>query len=336
MIRSAVATLTLWYLGLIMILSIGFSVILYHISSDEINRSLRRQGAYISISLLPREFSTIQEFRAGQLAEEQGRLKQNLLMFNIATLLAGGAASYLLARRTLAPIEESIERQSRFTADASHELRTPLTAMQTEIEVALRNNSLSTDEARQLLQSNLEEVAKLRALSDGLLKLAQQEDKDFSKEIIDLAKVVKESHKRLVRAAKQKNIIIEISTTSAKVKGDFESLVELVVILLDNAIKYSPTGSKIEITETSHGKTALVSIRDYGVGIEPSDITHIFDRFYRAETSRSKLQSEGYGLGLSIAKKIAELHSGVIDVKSSIEKGSTFVLKLPLTSPPSF
>lgn len=332
MIRSAVTKLTLWYLGLIMVLSIGFSVVLYHLSSGELNRGLRRQGAYININRLPSGFDTIQQFRADQLTEEQGRLKQNLLLFNLATFLAGGAASYFLARRTLQPIEESFDRQSRFTADASHELRTPLTAMQTEIEVALRNGNLGKVEAKQLLQSNLEEVAKLRALSDGLLKLAQQEDKDFPDEPVDVSSVIAEAKKRLARAAENKKISIDITTASATVRGDFESLVELVVILLDNAIKYSPDGSKVDIQQIAHGKAALITVRDEGVGIKASDLVHIFDRFYRADTSRSKNQTQGYGLGLSIAKKIVDVHGGTIEVKSSPDKGSSFIVRLPLVA----
>jgi two-component system OmpR family sensor kinase len=132
-------------------------------------------------------------------------LKVILISFNILVLFSAERASYVLARRTLEPIEQSLDAQKRFTSDASHELRTPLTAMQAEIEVALRDSKLSKQEAVELLQSNLEEVEKLRRLSDGLLNLAQHQ-KPAHFPAISLKPAVEEALKRVEKSAKsQKN-----------------------------------------------------------------------------------------------------------------------------------
>jgi two-component system, OmpR family, sensor histidine kinase CiaH len=330
-IRSAVVQLTLWYLVLIMVLSIGFSLVLYHLSGNEIYHGLRRQGIYLNSRLLPSRFDNVHDFRQYQLELELGHLRSNLFLFNLAALAFGAAASYALARRTLQPIEEAMNRQSRFTADASHELRTPLTAMQTEIEVALRDPALTKQQAKELLSSNLEEVAKLRTLSDGLLRLAQQDGKNMTKELVDLEGVVKEACERVARAVKAKGVDLDLKLSKVVVRGDKQSLIELVSILLDNAIKYSPEGGNVFAGVKRIGKQAVITISDEGLGIEASDLPHIFDRFYRADLSRSKTQVEGYGLGLSIAQQIIDLHQGTIEVKSTPGKGSSFIIKLPAT-----
>src|SRR3989344_196465 len=160
MFRSAPAKLTAGYLAIIMALSIGFSVALYHISSNELARSAQLPVDLYSVVFGPDNTTDINNLRLDQLEKDRSRLKLNLLLFNITVLVIGGGVSYILARRTLVPIEEALEMQKRFTGDASHELRTPLTALQTEIEVALRSHSLTKAETVDILKSNLEEVTK--------------------------------------------------------------------------------------------------------------------------------------------------------------------------------
>lgn len=331
MIRSATAKLTLWYLAIIMALSIGFSFFLYRLSTAELNRGLRRQNSFFAqprpgFPTLPPSF---ENFRVKQLEEGRQHLLDDLVIFNLTTLLLGGAASYALARRTLHPIEDALEAQSRFTADASHELRTPLTAMQTEIEVALRNTSLNKQQAKNLLKSNLEEVAKLKALSDALLRLASQNGHDGSSQA-NIESAIDQALARVEQQAKARSITINPSASPLVVAGDENSLSELLVILLDNAIKYSQPASKITVSAERHGKFAHLTVTDKGHGIKASDLPHIFDRFYRSDPSRSKDKIEGYGLGLSIAQKIVDLHNGSIEVKSTAGKGSQFTVKLPL------
>lgn len=331
MLRSAVLRLTLSYLAIIMLLSIIFSVVLYDISSGELDRGFRHQSPYYGAMAPPPGLPGFAEFRREQLVEGQSHLRTDLIAFNLGVLLLGGMASFVLARRTLKPIEEAMEAQSRFTADASHELRTPLTAMQSEIEVALRDSGLTKQTARELLESNLEEVGKLRALSDGLLRLASIDAGDLPTEPVWLDKAVDEALQRLTRVAKTKRITIENKVEHTAVAGDPASIAELLIILLDNAIKYSEKGGSVAVGTKVHAKQIYLSVTDKGHGIAASELPHIFDRFYRSDPARSKERVDGYGLGLSIAKQIAQLHKGAIDVTSTVGKGTTFTVKLPKT-----
>jgi signal transduction histidine kinase len=330
-IRSVVLKLTLWYLLIIMIISVAFSVVLYQISSQQLNDSLRHQEAnyfnqfdQFGPTLAPQ----IDQIRIDQLSRSRNSLKDNLVLFNLATLLVGGAASFLLARRTLKPIAEAMDSQSRFTSDASHELRTPLTVMQTEIEVALRKGSLTAAETKELLSSNLEEIANLKKLSEGLLHLARTNGKEALDGTASLEKVIAEGVKRTQGLAAGKKIEIKNQTSEISLRGDEQSLTELAVILIENAVKYSNSGTTITLASKVQGNSAQFSVADEGHGIKASDMPHIFERFFRADPSRSRDKVEGYGLGLSIAKKIAEVHGGTIEVKSSPGKGSTFIVKL--------
>jgi len=330
MFHSAAIKLTGWYLIIIMALSIGCSLTIYHFSSDELARDNRRQAFFLNNNLPGPAFQNFAQLRATQLSDSRGHLKTNLIAFNFLVLAGGGIASYALARRTLQPIEESHEAQKRFAADASHELRTPLTAMQTEIEVALRNPKLTKQQATNHLRSNLEEVAKLKTLSEGLLKLASQESKAHLDQVVNLKDVVRDATDRLSKVAKAKQVNITAEIADINVWGDQPSLGDLAAILLDNAIKYSAPKSKILIKTGVEAKSGYLQIVDSGVGIEAANLPRIFDRFYRADTSRSKDGANGYGLGLALAKKIADMHHGSIEVESTPGRGSAFTLHLPL------
>jgi two-component system sensor histidine kinase CiaH len=238
--------------------------------------------------------------------------------------------SYYLARRTLQPIEENMESQAQFVSDASHELRTPLTAMQTMNEVALRRSKLPEADSRDLITKNLEEVVKLRALTDGLLKLARHDDSAIQHTTISLQDIASEAMNRVIILAQPKDITVDDEIADIKVLGDSASLAQAVVILLDNAVKYSPAGTTIHLTSDRRGKLGQLHVRDEGPGIRPYDLRKIFDRFYRADQSRSRHIVEGHGIGLSLAKKIMQQHGGDITAASTVGKGSTFTLKIPL------
>lgn len=341
MIKSAAFKLTLWYLGIIMVLSSLFSVALYRESYNQMAENVDHQRMQIKRLPLPDVLEQRRSEFLGilddQLDDDRRRLQLRLIILNLGTILIGGGAAYLLARRTLRPIQESMEAQGRFTADASHELRTPLTAMRTEIEVALRDKSLDANEARELLASNLEEIAKLEALSAGLLRLARSGDRlDAAAVTIVSAKdIIGEAVKRFEAAADAKKVKIEVKVGDETVEGDRESLMELVAILTDNAIKYGPKSGTVIITSLAAGGNWRLTVADEGEGIDPTDLPHIFDRFYRADRSRTKSgQITGYGLGLSIAKRIANLHRGAIAVDSQLGKGTIFKVKIPTAYAP--
>jgi len=337
MFQSATIKLTAWYLALMMGLSLAFSVVLYNSSAETLiaaynhQRTAIRQQLYTSLGFKPTP-GDVDELRDTEISAGQQQLLANLTLANIGVLIVGGVASFYLARRTLRPLEETLEAQARFTADASHELRTPLTAMQTEIEVSLRDKGLSVAEARELLESNLEEVMKLQALSNALLTLANQDKGNFELKRVQTGAVLKEAIARAQKVADLKKITIQNKAEDLQVVGSQDSLVQLFAILLDNAVKYSPAESVITLSTSAKGGNAHISVADKGHGIKAEDLPHIFDRLYRADQSRTKQKVEGYGLGLSIAKKIVELHKGAIDVSTKVDHGSTFTVRIPLAA----
>lgn len=327
MFHSATLKLTAWYLIVIMLISITFSGIIFQISSIELNRGFPPNGPGSTQNLIiDREaFERIRQERA---AEGQSSLVVNLVILNIVTLLAGGVASYFLARRTLLPIKNAMDAQARFTSDASHELRTPLAAIYAENEVALRKKELPAKRMRSLLESNMEEVDKLRKLSDRLLELSTEKTIPLSE--ISLEDVGIEAITRVVDRAQAKDIVVENALQPLTVRGNLENISDLMVILIDNAVKYSSPKTTIRLLSAQDAKSVTVSVRDEGKGISEEDKAKIFDRFYRADVSRNQDEVSGYGLGLSIAQRIAAAHGTRITVESTVGKGSTFSFKLPL------
>jgi signal transduction histidine kinase len=313
------------YLAIIMAMSIVFSIILYNVSSHELDRGLRRPPAQHVRGVLLNEFDSLRE---AQLEASRSALKRRLVAFNVGTLLLGAALSYLLARAALRPIEESVDAQNRFTSDASHELRTPLTAMRSEIEVALRDKKLTNKDAREVLESNLEEITKLEALTSGLLQLAKQENIRELFQNVSLDEIVQSAISSTQTKAQEKNISIDYKPAKLTLQGERTSLTQLLVILLDNAIKYSPEKGSVTINTQAHQHHVQISVKDYGTGIHASDLPHVFERFYRSDRARNKQSTNGYGLGLAIAKQIVETHGGTIDIKSTAGKGTTAVITL--------
>lgn len=323
----------MWYLAIIMTISLLFSVVIYSTSERELQQSFHRELVFYQLGggfRVNTDEGPMMTTPQAIFDQSTSHIKLNLLIINAGILVLAGGASYMLARRTLTPIEAALEAQGRFAADASHELRTPLTAMKSEIEVALRGKELPVAEARELLKSNLEEIAKLEALSAGLLKLAQKDGQTVAKNPVSLTEVAAAAVTRLGTSAKKGGVTIDNRVKELTIAGDSESIVELLVILLDNAVKYSPAGTAVKLDSSVHGHWAHVTVTDKGQGIAATDIPHIFERFYRADTSRSKHKVEGYGLGLSIAKQITDLHEGSIEVASRPSNGSVFTIKLPL------
>jgi signal transduction histidine kinase len=323
------------YLAIIFAISMFFSITIYQLSVQELDRGLRGPRGGIERSL---GMGFTQDIRDNLIAERdqayrlaKERVLNRLIITNIIILIGGGFLSYYLALRTLKPIEEAQESQNRFTADASHELRTPITAMMTENEVSLMNPNLTLKEAKIQLASNIEELQKLTNLSDGLMRLAGLESSKMRKDKVNSKSLIEAAVDRTASSAKAKNIEIKIANTidNTYILGDDQSLQEALVILLDNAIKYSPKDTTINISLTKQSNSLLICVKDEGIGIKASDIPHLFDRFYRADTSRTKQSVQGYGLGLAIAKEIITKHSGKIEVISKPNKGSAFTISLP-------
>ena len=246
-------------------------------------------------------------------------------------LLLSALSGYFLAGRTLRPIKNMLDEQNRFITDASHELNTPLTSLKTSIEVNLRDKNFNTEKAKEVLESNLEDVNNLQFLSAELIKLTQyqEQNNNLQFEKFYLSDVIHEAVEKVKAQAKKKNISILPDTAKIYLIGEKRSLTELFIILLDNAIKYSPNKTAVKVMAKKIDSKVQIIVKDSGMGIEKKDIPYIFDRFYRADKSRSKQKTKGYGLGLSIAKRIAILHNGNITVESEAGKGSSFIVTLP-------
>lgn len=325
--------LTAWYTLILFFISMLFSVVVFDISTAELRRSFRPPQDYSTSS----EYSytddlmqsgLLRQWREDRISEGTSRLIGRLIIFNVLVLTGGALGSYMLARNTLRPVEKALEAQARFSSDAAHELRTPLTIMQSEIEVGLRNKKATKSTHADLLKSNLDEVEHLRTLTDRLLLLAKQDDLVLEPTSLETAAI--EAVNRSVPLAQGKKISIDNHVGSIQVIGNPDSLADLLTILLDNAVKYSPEKSTITLKATKKNRAAILTVADTGNGIGAKDLPHIFDRFYRADTSRSSQNTGGHGLGLSIAKTIVEAHNGLIAVSSKKGKGTTFTITLPL------
>ena len=318
--QQRVRRLALSYLAVIMTLSLVFSVIIYAITSIQLNRPLPPgEHTQQPPELIERQFSRRLEQRN---RETRGSVIISLAALNGVMLLVGYWLSMLLARRTLAPIERAMRAQVQFVSDASHELRTPLTALMTTNEVALRKKTLDEKKVRAVFQRNIDEVEKLRKLTDNLLQLTQVDNQQIEKQAVDMAKLVRDTVDRYQPVADKKQVVLDVQVPSVNHVVAVVAVTQILGTLIDNAIKYSPPGSTVVIR--LDGQT--LSVVDQGIGIAKQDQAKIFDRFYRSDEARTRGHSSGYGLGLAIAKAVADKNGYQLSVKSELGQGSTFSL----------
>jgi two-component system sensor histidine kinase MprB len=221
-------------------------------------------------------------------------------------------------------LERSIAAQRQLVADASHELRTPITSLRTNIEVLAEAESLPPDERARLLSDVEEQTTELGMLVADLIELARGDEPRRETEDVRLDHLVREAVTRARRYAP--GIDFEADLRPAVVEGTRERLARAVNNLLDNASKHSPEGGVVEVRADVHG----VRVRDHGTGVEPDDLPHLFDRFYRGASSRGR---PGSGLGLAIVRQVAEQHGGSVHATNAPDGGAEFVLELPAAVP---
>lgn len=236
----------------------------------------------------------------------------------------------------LARLDGAVNQIKRFTADASHELRGPISFVRTVAEVALRN-AKADPESRQAFEDIVEETAKATVLLEDMLTLARADAErgDKALESLNLAAVVQEACDMARPFAEDRHLDLSVSMDAShlvNVLGDFATLRRLLWILLDNALKYTQAPGRIDVVLSANSHQATVEVRDSGVGISAADLPYIFDRFYRADPSRSNI--DGAGLGLAIAKWVAEMHHADLTVASEMLKGTVFQLVLPVCANP--
>ncbi|KKU82252.1 MAG: Histidine kinase [Microgenomates group bacterium GW2011_GWA2_47_8] len=322
MFKAARVKLTLWYLLIIMTVSVAFSTIIYRASVFELKRFATAQQNRFERKMTPFAPMTIDD---ELMLEALARIRYSLLMINMGILVVAGGLGYYLSGKTLFPISEMVKEQDRFVSDASHELKTPITAIKTMLEVTIRDPKLSVKEAKTTLIASLEEVNRLQKLAEGLLELTYK--RVIGKMIpVNLKEVVIESIKLMEPTMAKKQIKLDVKVPKVIVEADSASLGRAIVAIVDNAVKYSSTKSRIKINSKVDNRMIVLSVRDYGVGIQKDEISKVFDRFYRSERSR---HTSGYGLGLAITQKIVQAHGGKIAVKSKIGIGTTVSIVLP-------
>ncbi len=231
-------------------------------------------------------------------------------------------------------LDTSFRQIRQFTSDASHELRTPLTVMKGETDLVLRRPR-SLDDYKLVLESNLEEIDRMTRIVDELLFLSRADMGEVRVESLPVAmeSLVEDIHRQAKLLAQDRNIEVLLGTVMpVVVQGDDLRLRELLLNLVENAMKYSHPGGKVEISLLNDGREARLSVTDQGIGIAPADHKKIFQRFYRTDVARGHTK-KGTGLGLAICAWIVELHKGRIEVKSDLGHGSAFTVVLPLVHP---
>jgi signal transduction histidine kinase len=255
-----------------------------------------------------------------------------LLSIGGLTLLGAGLGGLFLANRALEPARLAWRNQQRFIGDAAHELRTPLTLLRADSEVLLRSRENLAPEDAELLEDIVTETERMSTLATNMLTLARLDNNSTHREheIINLTDLAVNDIRRVQALADQSGISVQVeSHNDALVIGDSALLEQAVLVLLDNAIKYNRPGGRVTISTEVKDTHAFLKVRDTGIGISAEHLPHLGERFYRVDKARSR-EGGGSGLGLSIARSIAEAHGGTLSLSSVPDQGTTVTLKFPL------
>ncbi len=229
----------------------------------------------------------------------------------------------------LARLQQAFEQQVRFTADASHELRTPISVLIAHTELALAR-SRSTSDYQATIATCHRAGERMKSLVEDLLILARADAGKLELRLlpVDLSKIAEEARQMLRPIAEQRSVELILDCLPAECLGDADRLLQVATNLISNAIQYNRSGGQVHVTTLVSGPHAVMQVRDTGVGIAPSNLPHLFERFYRVDEARSR-DSGGSGLGLAICHSIVEAHHGTITAASEIDVGSVFELRIP-------
>jgi two-component system sensor histidine kinase CiaH len=260
------------------------------------------------------------------------RLEHVLFFVGIAGLFVSAIAGFILAERVLTPIRAAWKRQLEFVGDASHELRTPLAVIQSNLGLVLEHTHQSVVDNLEWIHNAHGESRRLAKLVEDLLTLARGDVEKApialqALSLSELAKYVAELFDP-VFAARELTPLVDIQE-GVQVSGDKDRLHQLMVILIDNACKFTPAGGEIRIHVEEQRGVAVLQVADSGCGIAEKDLPRIFDRFYQTDSARMRSEAHGAGLGLSIAKWIVEAHKGKVTVSSKPGVGTEFSIHIP-------
>jgi signal transduction histidine kinase len=279
-----------------------------------------------------RNWGYLQVAQSFDLLDEYMNSLHLILIFGVplAMLLIGGV-SWWLSGLAMQPIYQSYQQIQQFTADAAHELRTPLAVARIAVESVL-DGEIVEPETRTNLEIAQRQVRHLSRLAEDLLWLSRLEAKQLPlrSQPCCLNELVSDLEEELapLALANAIDLRLEIPHKPLYVSGDSDRLYQAIANLINNAIQYTPAGGKVTIRLASVDRTAVVTVRDNGIGIAAEDLPHIFDRFYRVQADRAR-STGGTGLGLAIVRAIVKAHHGNIQVESQLAVGSTFTVTLP-------
>ena len=295
------------------------------------------------VRILTETVQVVQQTFTVQVVQDR-TAEERTLQVMLAVLLVGGLVVVLVAfgfgavyaRRALVPIRESLanqrialRRQREFAADASHELRTPLTVIRSSVDYLQRHRSEPIETVGSALEDIADEVGHMTSIVEDLLLLARSDSGavELERVPVDLGDVAADGASALGKPATDRGVRVEVDPQPAVVSGDPARLRQLVMILVDNAIRHSPTDGRVGVEVRADGGGASLVVEDDGPGIRPEDLPHLFERFYRANGA----PGGGTGLGLAIAAWIVDRHGGRIEVANRVEGGARFVVRLPAT-----
>ena len=256
-------------------------------------------------------------------------LKRLLAIASAVAMVLGALVALLMANKSLGPIRAAFQKQRDFVADASHELRTPLTLIRTNAEAWLRRSDGGSGAV--YARNVVDETDQLSAIVRDLTTLALSDARQLriDRKPVEVSSTLRGLIEQFQPVAEQRGVTIQPDLDGGvTVQADPSRLRQLFLILLDNAVRYSPDGGAVTVGVARHNGRVAVTVVDRGIGISSKDLPHIFERFYRADKARSR-ESGGTGLGLAIAKWIAEVHKGDIEVRSAPGTGTTVTVTFP-------
>jgi signal transduction histidine kinase len=260
-----------------------------------------------------------------------GRLVLLLLPLGLGGLGAALFGGLYMAGRAMRPARESFEKQRAFVADASHELKTPLTLIRADAEMVLYRRTLNEND-KKLVEHALAETDRMGAILSDLLLVARldADEADVATKPFDLVSVLSEEAERFGVRAAAKEIRLEVHVQGEfPARGDPKRTGQILAVLLENAVRFAPPGGSIAVSGRLQDRWVEASVRDTGPGISPEHLPRLFDRFYRAEASRTRGKGAGTGLGLAIARELARAQGGDLVAESTKDGGATFRLRLP-------
>lgn len=302
------------------------------VSADAIKGEMRSSSGIWRYKCSPKKDGYIIAFT--ECKAEHNMLRNLFLILLFVGVLALSVAfliSFFFANRSIRPIEESYNKQKQFVADASHELKTPLTTINTNIDVLLAHGDSTINDEKKWLEYIKDEAARMTKLTNDLLYLARLDhDNNVMYGKTSFSQAAESVILLMEAVAFEKGINLEYNIEpNLFVNASPEQLKQLVMILIDNAVKYTQKNGRADITLKNDGNDAVLSVKNTGEGISETAQKQIFERFYREDKSRAR-ESGGYGLGLSIAKAIAVSFKGSIKVSSKKNEYAEFIVKIPL------